>query len=168
MPETEIEILLVEDDENDILLTLHALRSEHMGNSIRVARDGEEALQVLAEYERKANEGIGRVPRLILLDLKLPKIDGLQLLSKIKGNPATQHIPVVVLTSSKEDFDLANSYRLGANSYIQKPVTFDEFRSKVKQLGFYWMLVNEVPTLAALRSDRKQEIQDARTVGRGE
>jgi CheY-like chemotaxis protein len=164
---TDFEILLVEDDENDVLLTLHALRAEGMANNIRVARDGAEALEILGEYERRTAQGTGKVPRLVLLDLKLPKVDGLQVLTWIKANRSTQSIPVVVMTSSREDSDLASAYRLGANSYIQKPVTFEDFRNKVKQLGFYWLLVNEIPTLTALRSNQNMEARDGGTAARG-
>lgn len=164
----ELEVLLIEDDENDILLTLHALRSENLANRIQVARDGEEALSILTDYERQIVEGQGEVPpRLILMDLKLPKVDGLQLLRWIKSNPRMQYIPVVIMTSSREDVDLTNSYRLGANSYIQKPVTFEQFRNKVKQLGFYWLLVNEMPTISALRSNHNLEGQDAGSAEHG-
>ncbi len=152
-----IEILLVEDDENDIELTLRALRSENLGNKIHVARDGVEALDYLSAAERLMESGAGRLPRLILLDLKLPRINGLQVLEQVKGNCKIHHIPVVVMTSSKEDVDLASCYRLGANSYIQKPLTFEQFRENVKQLGLYWLLVNQLPSLSALRIEQEQE-----------
>lgn len=109
----EVEILLVEDSEKDIELTLHALRAENLGNQIQVARDGEEALQFLAAQEKELADGTGVLPKLILLDLKLPKVDGLEVLRQIKGKPVTQVIPVVVLTSSKEDEDLVRSYNSG-------------------------------------------------------
>lgn len=147
----EIEILLVEDNEKDIELTLHALRAEKLGNQIHVARDGEEALQFLTAQENQLAAGNGALPRLILLDLKLPKIDGLQLLRQIKSNPTTRVIPVVVLTSSKEDEDMVSSYHLGVNSYLQKPVKFEHFRSLVKDLGMYWLLINQLPSAAALK-----------------
>lgn len=147
----EVEILLVEDCEKDIELTLHALRGENLGNQIHVARDGEEALEFLAAQENELAAGTGLLPKLILLDLKLPKIDGLQVLRQIKSNPTMQVIPVVVLTSSKEDEDMVRSYRLGVNSYLQKPVTFEHFRGMVKELGLYWLLVNQLPSSAALK-----------------
>ncbi len=149
---SEIEILLVEDNEGDIELTLHALRSEHLGNRIQVVRDGEEALDFLFRRGPYADRPRGREPRLVLLDLKLPKVDGLQVLQTIKENGATKMIPVVVLTSSREEQDLVKSYHLGVNSYIQKPVDFDQFRQMVKQLGMYWLVVNQTPhaeTIAA-------------------
>lgn len=147
----EVEILLVEDSEKDIELTLHALRAEKLGNQIHVARDGEEALQFLTAQENQLEAGTGALPKLILLDLKLPKIDGLQVLQRIKSNPTTQVIPVVVLTSSKEDEDMVRSYQLGGNSYLQKPVKFEQFRSLVKDLGLYWLLINQLPSAAALK-----------------
>ena len=147
----EVEILLVEDSEKDIELTLHALRAEKLGNQIHVARDGEEALQFLTAQERQLEAGTGVLPKLILLDLKLPKIDGLQVLRQIKSNPITQVIPVVVLTSSKEDEDMVRSYQSGVNSYLQKPVNFEQFRSMVKDLGLYWLLINQLPSAAAIK-----------------
>lgn len=155
--EDEVEILLVEDDENDVELTLRALRSEKLGNRIHVARDGVEALDYLTARENQMETGRGRMPRLILLDLKLPKINGLQVLQEVKSNPKTQFIPVVVMTSSKEDVDVTSCYRLGVNSYIQKPVTFDQFRENVKQLGMYWLLVNQLPPPSAHRTDPSRE-----------
>jgi two-component system, response regulator len=149
----EVEILLVEDNERDIELTLHALRAENLGNPIQVARDGEEALEFLAQCESNSPDGTVVRPKLILLDLKLPKIDGLEVIRQIKSNPATQLIPIVVLTSSKEDEDMAGSYRLGVNSYIQKPVHFEQFRKIVKQLGLYWLLVNQLPSSSARRTE---------------
>ena len=145
MSKAVVEILLVEDNENDIELTLHALRSENLGNRIHVARDGEEALEFLAKSESDLAARTGALPKLILLDLKLPKVDGLQVLRQAKGSPATRTIPVVVLTSSKEDEDMVSSYHLGVNSYIQKPVDFEQFRKIVKQLGMYWLVVNQLP-----------------------
>ena len=151
LSDVEIEILLIEDNEKDIELTLHALRAEKLGNQIQVARDGEEALQILNAQENQLAAGKGVLPRLILLDLKLPKVDGLQVLRQIKSNPITQVIPVVVMTSSKEDEDMVRSYRLGVNSYLQKPVNFEQFRNMVKDLGLYWLLVNQLPSASALK-----------------
>lgn len=153
-----IEILLVEDNEKDIELTLHALRTENLGNQIHIARDGEEALAFLAATENSVANGSGDMPKVILLDLKLPKVDGLQVLRQIKSNPLTQVIPVVVLTSSKEDQDMVSSYRLGVNSYIQKPVNFEQFRKMVKDLGLYWLLVNQLPNSAALRPEKAKVV----------
>lgn len=146
----EIEILLVEDSEKDIELTLYALRAEKLGNQIHVVRDGEEALQFLAAQQDELAAGRGVFPKLILLDLKLPKVDGLQVLRQIKSNPITQLIPVVVLTSSGEDEDMVRSYQLGVNSYLQKPVKFEQFRTLVKDLGLYWLLINQLPSATAL------------------
>jgi two-component system response regulator len=149
----EVEILLVEDNENDIELTLHALRAENQGSQIHVARDGEEALEFLATQANQHIAGTGILPKLILLDLKLPKIDGLEVLRQIKSNPTTQVIPVVVLTSSKQDEDLVRSYRLGVNSYLQKPVNFEQFRKMIKDLGLYWLVVNQLPSSSALKKE---------------
>lgn len=140
-----VEILLVEDNGSDIELTLHALRSENIGNRVEVVRDGEEALDYLFRRNLHSDRLPGENPRVILLDLKLPKVDGLEVLRQIKANPETQAIPVVVLTSSRQEEDLVRSYRLGVNSYIQKPVDFDQFRQTVKQLGLYWLVVNQTP-----------------------
>lgn len=145
MERSAVEILLVEDCEQDIELTLHALRAQNLANNVRIARDGEEALQFIAECTRNYANGDGVLPRLVLLDLKLPKVDGIEVLRRIKSDPATKMIPVVVMTSSVEEKDLVKSYHLGVNSYIQKPLDFEEFRNNVKDLGFYWLLVNRVP-----------------------
>src|SRR3954463_6322134 len=138
----EIEILLVEDNPDDVELCLHALRKEKLSNMIHVARDGQEALDFLFGRAEKAPDTL---PKLVLLDLKLPKVDGIQVLREVKNNPLTRCLPVVVLTSSHEERDLVNSYWLGVNSYLQKPVDFDQFRAMVKQIGFYWMVVNQNP-----------------------
>jgi two-component system, response regulator len=151
-----VEILLVEDNENDIQLTLHALRSENLGNRIHIVRDGEEALEFLAECEREVLNGHHVFPKLILLDLKLPKVDGIQVLQSIKSKALTRFIPVVILTSSKEDEDIVSGYRLGVNSYLQKPVDFEQFRSMVKQLGFYWLVVNRLPSSSALQAETRE------------
>jgi two-component system, response regulator len=142
---SEIEILLVEDNASDEELTLHALRRNNVVNRIHVARDGEEALEFLfcrGKYEKRSFDS---PPRLVLLDLKLPKVDGMEVLQAVKGDPRTRAIPVAILTSSKEERDLVRGYQNGVNSYIQKPVDFTEFREIVRQLGLYWLLVNAAP-----------------------
>jgi CheY-like chemotaxis protein len=141
----QIEILLVEDNPDDVELTLHALRKENLANSIHVARDGEEALEFLFCNGLHAERSMERPPKLILLDLKLPKVDGMEVLKRIKADERTRAIPVVILTSSKEERDLFKSYGLGANSYIQKPVDFDQFRETVKTVGLYWLVINQLP-----------------------
>lgn len=145
MHSPEIDILLVEDNKDDIELTLHSLRHERLANRIHVARDGVEALDFLFCRGEFADRSIDHQPRLVLLDLKLPKLDGLEVLKQIKEDARTRTIPVVILTSSKEERDLVSSYKLGVNSYIQKPVDFDQFRDTVKQLGLYWLVVNQAP-----------------------
>ncbi len=139
-----VEILLVEDSPHDVELTLHALQQHRADTSVHVARDGEEALDYLFCRGPHADRPFA-APRLVLLDLKLPKIDGIEVLQAIRSDPRTSAIPVVVLTSSKEQRDIAATYRLHVNSYIQKPVDFDQFRDTVRQLGFYWLVVNETP-----------------------
>ena len=145
MNDSLVEILLVEDSQDDIDLTLHALRRERLANNIFVVRDGEEALDFLFCSGEYTDRSFDRPPKLVLLDLKLPKVDGMQVLERIKGDPRTKSIPVVVLTSSNEERDLAAGYSLGANSYIQKPVDFEQFRRTVKDAGLYWMVINQAP-----------------------
>lgn len=140
---SEVELLLVEDSQEDVDLTMHALRRENLANRILVVRDGEEALDFLFCRNPFADRSFDRPPKLVLLDLKLPKIDGLEVLRQVKSHPHTRAIPVVILTSSKEERDLIKSYDLGANSYIQKPVDFEKFRDTVKQLGLYWLVTNQ-------------------------
>jgi len=147
--ENGIQILLVEDNPADVELTLHALRENKLANSIQVARDGEEALDFLFCRGGFQNRSFDSLPRMILLDLKLPKVDGLEVLRAIKEDPRTRAIPVVILTSSKEDRDLISGYQLGVNSYIQKPVDFTQFRETIRQLGLYWLVVNAVPPVMA-------------------
>lgn len=140
-----MEILLVEDDPRDVRLTMRELQAERYNAKIELARDGAEALDFLFCKGPYSERPADRPPKLVLLDLKLPKIDGLQVLREIKGNPATQAIPVVILTSSKEEKDMIESYKLGVNSYIQKPVDFEQFRETIRTLGIYWVGVNQPP-----------------------
>ncbi|HXF11764.1 MAG TPA: response regulator [Terriglobales bacterium] len=141
----EVDILLVEDNPDDLELTLHALRREHLANNIFTVRDGEEAVEFLFCNGRFAGRSFDHPPRLVLLDLKLPKLTGLEVLKLIKNDPRTKAVPVVVLTASREERDLVASYNLGANSYIQKPVDFDQFREIVKSTGLYWIVINQHP-----------------------
>jgi two-component system, response regulator len=143
--ESAAEILLVEDNADDEELTLLALRRNGLINTIRVVRDGVEALDYLLGDATAGGIGGAQQPRVVLLDLKLPKVDGFEVLRQVKRDPRTRAIPVVVLTSSREEPDLAQSYALGANSYIVKPVSFDQFLTTVQQLGTYWLVVNEPP-----------------------
>ncbi|HWR11479.1 MAG TPA: response regulator [Rectinemataceae bacterium] len=138
-------ILLVEDNPDDEELTLLAFRNNQIANPIFVVRDGAEALDFLFRTGKFANREIKTNPRLVLLDLKLPKIGGLEVLKKMRQSPTTQFLPVVILTTSNQDEDIVNSYRLGANSFIRKPVEFGKFNNAIKQLGLYWLLLNEVP-----------------------
>jgi CheY-like chemotaxis protein len=140
-----VEILLVEDDPRDLELALRALKKANLRNHVEVARDGAEALDFIFCEGAHAGRRIEDVPKVILLDLKLPKVDGLEVLQRIRGDARTKTIPVVVLTSSKEQRDVVESYRLGVNSYVVKPVSFDEFAVAVQQLGLYWLLLNERP-----------------------
>jgi len=145
----EIDILLVEDDLKDVDLTLYVLRQGNLANRTYVACDGQKALEYLFGRGAYSDRGLERPVKLILLDLKLPKVDGLEVLRAIKNDPHTKFIPVVILTSSREEKDLINSYDLGANSYVQKPVDFDQFRENVKQLCLYWLQVNQPPAVKA-------------------
>jgi two-component system, response regulator len=140
-----VEILLVEDNPEDLELTLRALRRANIANDIQIARDGAEALDFVFCEGAHVARTFNHPPRLILLDLKLPKVDGLEVLKRIKEDPRTRTIPVVVLTSSKEQSDVVASYSLGVNSYIIKPVNFDSFLDAVQQLGVYWLLINQPP-----------------------
>ncbi len=142
-----IEILLVEDSPEDLELTCRALKNANLGNHIQIARDGAEALDFIFCEGPHAERRIEDTPKMILLDLKLPKVDGLEVLQRIKGDPRTKHIPVVVLTSSKEQADIVKSYALGVNSYIVKPVNFEGFSAAVQELGMYWLLLNQPPKL---------------------
>lgn len=145
MTERPLDILLVEDNPDDLELTIHALRENRLANRIEVARDGQAALDYLFGKGEFAGRDRFDKPRMVLLDLKLPKVNGLEVLRAIKGDETTRTIPVVVLTSSREDRDVVESYHLGVNSYIQKPVSFSEFTHAVSQLGMYWMLLNAGP-----------------------
>ena len=140
-----LDILLVEDNQDDMDLALHALRREKLANNIFIARDGEEALDFIFCRGAFTHRSFERPPKLVLLDLKLPKVDGMEVLKQIKSDPRTKTIPVVIMTSSKEERDLAAGYNLGANSYIQKPVDFEQFRETVKSVGLYWLVINQPP-----------------------
>ena len=135
---TQGAILLIEDNPDDVLLTLRAFGKNHIRNQVVVATDGEQALNLLLPAEGEAMR-----PALVLLDIKLPKIDGLEVLRKMRADERTRSLPVVVLTTSNEERDIVDSYRLGANSYVRKPVVFQEFVEAVNVLGIYWLLVNE-------------------------
>jgi len=139
----EVEILLVEDDPNDVELALIALRKHKLSDKIQIARDGEEALDFLfcrGPYEKRS---FAEPPRLVLLDLKLPKVTGMEVLKEIKGDRRTRPIPVAIMTSSKQEQDMQECYQLGANSYIQKPIDFEQFQRFIHDLGYYWLTVNQ-------------------------
>jgi two-component system response regulator len=145
MYENGVEILLVEDNPHDVKLALRAFQTHNLANHVQVVRDGAEALEFIFCTDRYAHRRVENGPRVILLDLKLPLVDGIEVLRRIKSDPQTRSLPVVVMTSSKEEPDIAECYRLGVNSYIVKPVDFDQFTEAVKQLGYYWLLLNQLP-----------------------
>ena len=142
-----VEILLVEDNPSDMELTLHVLTRNKLANHIEVVRDGAEALEFIFCTGKYADRKMENGPKVILLDLKLPKVDGLEVLRRVKADPRTKRIPVVVLTSSREERDIVESYQLGVNSYITKPVDFDQFTEAVRHLGYYWLLLNQPPSM---------------------
>jgi two-component system response regulator len=145
---TSHSILLVEDNPDDEALTIRALRKNNITNELVIARDGAEALDYLFGTGKYEGRDTSVSPQVTLLDLKLPKIDGLEVLKRLREDPRTELLPVVILTSSNEEQDLLKGYRLGANSYIRKPVNFDQFIEAVRQLGLYWLLLNERPPVA--------------------
>jgi CheY-like chemotaxis protein len=145
MSNNEVELLLVEDDPNDVELTLLALRKHKLANKIHVVRDGEEALDFLFSRGPYADRAANGLPKVILLDLKLPKVTGLEVLKAVKDDPRTRAVPVVVMTSSREQRDMVEGYRLGVNSYIQKPIDFGQFQAIIRDLGYYWLVVNQSP-----------------------
>lgn len=137
-------ILLVEDNPDDEALTLRALRKNNIKNEVVVARDGAQALELLLQDAHERS----RLPEVVLLDLKLPKLDGIEVLRRLRAEERTRMLPIVILTSSREEQDLLASYRLGANSYVRKPIDFDQFTEAVRQLGLYWLVLNEPPPQA--------------------
>ena len=145
MTENHVEILLVEDNPNDVDLTLHAFKKSNLTNHIHVARDGAEALEFIFCTGAYAHRRIQDTPKVILLDLKLPKVDGLEVLQRLKADPRTRSTPVVILTASREERDIVNTYQLGVNSYIVKPVDFEQFAEAARTLGLYWLLLNHSP-----------------------
>ena len=144
MPINDVEVLLVEDSPEDRELALLSFQRNRLANNIQIARDGEEALDILFGRGEHANAPLSK-PKVILLDIKLPKVDGLEVLRAIKADERTRMIPVVVMTSSAEQKDMVESYKLGVNSYVQKPVDFSKFQDVMKQLGFYWLAINKTP-----------------------
>jgi two-component system response regulator len=138
-----VEILLVEDNPNDVEMTLRALKKRNLANQVHVVKDGAEALDFLFATGAYSARNTNNVPKVVLLDLKLPKVSGMEVLKKIKADERTRTIPVVVLTSSQEEKDMVVSYRLGVNSYIVKPVDFDKFVESVGEIGLYWLLINK-------------------------
>ena len=153
MNDHQIQILLVEDNPNDIKLALHAFKTHKLANHVHVVRDGEEALEFIFATNRYADRNVASGPKLILLDLKLPLVDGIEVLRRIKADEQTCMTPVVVMTSSNVERDMVESYKLGVNSYIRKPVDFKQFTEAVRQLGYYWLLLNETPPPRRLAVD---------------
>lgn len=145
MAEHLIEILLVEDNPNDAELSLYALRKHRIASRVHHSKDGAEAIDYLFGEGAYRGRNIDETPKVVLLDLKLPKVDGLAVLKRIKSDPRTRHIPVVILTSSSEERDIVNCYKLGVNSYLVKPIDFEQFSESVRQLGLYWVQLNESP-----------------------
>jgi CheY-like chemotaxis protein len=145
MMNAELDILLVEDNQDDMDLAQHALQRGKVANRIFVVRDGEEALDFLFCRGKYSTRSFEHPPKLVLLDLKLPKVDGMEVLKQVKGDIRTRTIPVVMMTSSKEERDLVASYNLGVNSFIQKPVDFEQFRDVVRTIGLYWLVINQPP-----------------------
>ena len=145
-------ILLVEDSEQDVELTLAALKEAHLANEVDVARDGAEALDYLYRREAFADRP-DELPVFVLLDLKMPKLDGIDVLRQMKGDPLLKNVPVVILTSSREEQDLVQSYKLGVNAYVVKPVDFQQFTDSVRRLGFFWAVLNEAPSSLASSSE---------------
>jgi two-component system response regulator len=148
MTESHVEILLVEDNPHDVELALHAFRRHNLSNRVQVVRDGAEALDYLFQTGAYGGRGAAHRPKVVLLDLKLPKVDGIEVLRRVKADAALRTLPVVVLTSSREERDVVESYQLGVNSYIVKPVDFDQFTEAVRQVGLYWLLLNQPPSAA--------------------
>ena len=140
-----MEILLIEDSPEDVEMALRAFRKSELANKVHVVRDGEEALECLFSTGRYAGQAVCSNTRLILLDLKLPKVDGTEVLQRCKSDPRTKNIPVVVLTSSREERDLTDTYNLGVNSYVVKPLDFSQFTEAIRQLSLYWMGLNQLP-----------------------
>jgi two-component system response regulator len=158
MNTNDVDILLVEDSPDDAELAVHSLRKEKLANSIFVARDGEEALDFIFCRNAFTDRNFENPPKLILLDLNLPKIDGMQVLEAIKADSRTKTIPIVILTSSKEERDLISGYDLGVNSFIQKPVDFDQFRDTVKNVGLYWMVTNQSPVKTPIQIPNQEAL----------
>jgi CheY-like chemotaxis protein len=144
-----VEILLVEDNPADLELTMHALSRHHLANKIYAVRDGEEALDFLFCRGQFSDRKFDSPPKVVLLDLKLPKVDGLEVLRALKADPRTKAVPVVIMTSSSRERDLAEGYDLGVNSYIQKPINFQEFQEVIQKLGYYWLVINKPPPASA-------------------
>jgi CheY-like chemotaxis protein len=147
MDYNSVDILLVEDNLDDAELTMRELKRNHLANNMFHVRDGEEAVNfIFAQNEYEKKREVARTPKVILLDINMPKVNGIEVLEKLKSDDRTKDIPVVILTSSKEGPDIQKCYKLGANSYIAKPVNFDAFTHAIKNIGFYWMLLNQPPT----------------------